>query len=60
MKTKITLNDLAPLAIIIAMLALLPVACTEGLERQAHADYEQCLSWQLDGYDVRCDKEKYR
>lgn len=60
MKTKITLNDLAPLAIIITLLALLPIACTEGLERQANADYEQCLSWPLDGYDVRCDMEKYK
>lgn len=60
MRTKTTPTDLVPLIIIVTLLALLPVACTEGLERQAHADYEQCLSWQLDGYDVRCDKEKYK
>ncbi|WII94975.1 hypothetical protein LU276_08170 [Moraxella haemolytica] len=54
MHTKLTPTDLVPLIIIVAMLALLPVACTEGLDRQAQADYEQCLSWQADGYDVKC------
>lgn len=57
---KLTLTDLVPLIIIVAMLALLPMACTEGLDRQARVDYEQCLSWQLDGYDIECDQEKYR
>lgn len=60
MHTKLTPNDLVPLIIIVVMLALFPVACAEGLDRQARADYEQCLSWQLDGYDIECDQEKYR
>lgn len=60
MNAKSALNDLMPLTIIITLLALLPIACTEGLERQAKADYEQCLSWQLDGHPVECDVEKYK
>lgn len=47
-------SDLIPKLIVIIMLALLPLACTEGLDRQARVDYEQCLSWQADGYNVRC------
>ncbi|MFA9487104.1 MULTISPECIES: hypothetical protein [unclassified Moraxella] len=59
MHTKLTPTDLVPLIIIVAMLALLPVACTEGLDRQAQADYEKCLSWQADGYDIKCDGGKW-
>lgn len=44
----------------VIMLALTPYACMQGLDRQAQADYEQCLSWQADGYPVECDVEKYR
>lgn len=54
MHTKLTPTDLVPLIIIVVMLALFPVACAEGFDRQARADYEQCLSWQADGYDVKC------
>lgn len=54
MHTKLTPNDLVPLIIIVVMLALLPVACAEVLDRQARADYEQCLSWQADGHNLRC------
>lgn len=53
-------SDLIPKLIVIVLLALLPLACMEGLDRQARADYEECLSWQLDGYDIECDQEKYR
>lgn len=60
MYTKLTATDLMPLIIIVVMLALFPVACAEGLDRQARADYEQCLSWQADGHPVECDMEKYR
>lgn len=54
MHTQLTPNDLVPLIIIVAMLALLPVACMKGMAKQAEAEYEQCLSWQADGYNVRC------
>lgn len=57
---KLTPTDLVPLIIIVAMLALLPMACTEGFDRQARADYEQCLSWRGDGYPAKCDVEKYK
>ncbi|MDO4450038.1 MAG: hypothetical protein Q4B79_03640 [Moraxella sp.] len=45
---------------VVITLALLPVACTKGLERQARADYQKCLSWQADGYDIRCDNSKWQ
>ena len=35
-------------------LAFLPFACMYSLDRQAEADYQKCLSWQADGYDVQC------
>ena len=60
MIAKPTSSDLVPFITIVATLALLPVACTKGLDRQARADYEQCLSWQADGYPVKCDVGKYR
>lgn len=60
MHTKLTPTDLVPLITVVVMLALFPVACMESLDRQAHADYEECLSWQADGYPVECDVEKYR
>lgn len=60
MSTKTPPNDLLAVAIIIGMFALLPVACVKGLERQAHADYQKCLSWQADGYDIQCDESKYK
>lgn len=44
----------------VALLAVMPLACMESLDRQAHADYQECLSWQADGYPVKCDVEKYR
>lgn len=44
----------------IAMSVLFAYSCTDVLERQAHADYQKCLSWQADGYDVQCDESKYR
>lgn len=53
-------SDLIPKLIVIIMLALLPVACTKGLERQVYADYQKCLSWQADGYDIRCDNSKWQ
>lgn len=59
MHTKLTPTDLVPLIIIVVMLALFPVACAEGLDRQARADYEQCLSWQADGHPVECNQDNY-
>lgn len=43
----------------VIMLALTPYACMQGLDRQAQADYEKCLSWQADGYDIKCDGGKW-
>ena len=33
--------------------------CDTAMGRQAYADYEQCLSWQKDGYPVQCNPSKY-
>ncbi len=35
-------------------LAFLPFACMDSLDRQVEVDYQKCLSWQADGYDVQC------
>ncbi len=39
---------------------LLLHGCDIALEKQAEVDYQECLSWQADGYPVKCDVEKYR
>ncbi len=57
-QTKCT--DFAFRVFAIILLALLPFACTISLDKQAEADYQKCLSWQADGYPVKCDVEKYR
>lgn len=47
-------SDLIPKLIVVIILALLPVACMKGMAKQAEADHQKCLSWQADGYNVRC------
>ncbi|AKI27161.1 hypothetical protein [Moraxella catarrhalis] len=55
-----TSSDLIPKFIFIIMLASLPFACSKAIDdafdRQAETDYQECLSWQADGYAVRCIK----
>ncbi|AKI27285.1 hypothetical protein CPI14_06630 [Moraxella catarrhalis] len=60
MIAKPTSSDLIPKFIFIIMLASLPFACSKAIDdafdRQAEIDYQECLSWQADGYAVRCTK----
>lgn len=45
----------------IGLFALLSLrGCDIALEKQAQVDYQECLSWQADGYPIECDVEKYR
>lgn len=34
--------------------------CDVALKKQAEVDYQQCLAWQADGYEIRCDEGKYK
>ncbi|AKI27065.1 hypothetical protein [Moraxella catarrhalis] len=60
MNTQVNKTDFFPKFLIIAMLASLPFACSKAIDdafdRQAEIDYQECLSWQADGYAVRCTK----
>ncbi|RKL73782.1 hypothetical protein [Moraxella catarrhalis] len=60
MNTQVNKTDFFPKFLIIAMFASLPFACSKVLDdafdRQAEIDYQECLSWQADGYAVRCTK----
>lgn len=49
---KLALKTLA----IITMSMLLVYSCTSVIDRQAEADYQECLAWQNDGYPVECAK----
>lgn len=53
-------TDFAFRVFAIILLALLPFACTISLDKQAEADYQKCLSWKADGYDVYCNKGEYK
>lgn len=33
--------------------------CDIALKKQAEVDYQKCLSWQADGYDIKCDGGKW-
>lgn len=57
---QIERTDFAFRVFAIILLALLPFACTISLDKQAEADYQKCLSWQADGYDVHCDEGEYK
>lgn len=46
---------------IFGLFALLSLrGCDAALKKQAELDYQKCLSWQADGYPIKCDVEKYR
>lgn len=44
----------------IALSALFAYVGGIALERQAEADYQECLAWKHDGHPVECDVENYR
>lgn len=45
----------------IGLFALLSLrGCDIALKKQAEADYQKCLSWQADGYPIKCDVDKYK
>lgn len=60
MIAKPTSSDLIPKFIFIIMLASLPFACSKAIDdafdRQAETDYQECLSWQADGFDIKCNR----
>lgn len=60
MNTQVNKTDFFPKFLIIVMLASLPFACSKAIDyafdRQAETDYQEYLSWQADGYAVRCIK----
>lgn len=33
--------------------------CDTAVHRQAVADYEECLSWQKEGYPIQCNPKNY-
>lgn len=54
MMNSIKKSDLAIQLLSIVLIVLTLQSCMVGLEKQAEADYQKCLSWQADGYNVRC------
>lgn len=47
--------------VLIALFALVLMrTCSVSLDKQLEADYQKCLSWQADGYDVYCDEGEYK
>lgn len=60
MIAKPTSSDLIPKFIFIIMLASLPFACSKAIDdafdRQAEIDYQECLNWQADGFDIKCNR----
>lgn len=60
MNTQVNKTGFFPKLIIIAMLASLPFACSKAIDdafdRQAETDYQECLSWQADGFDIKCNR----
>ncbi|WAJ74550.1 hypothetical protein [Moraxella bovis] len=60
-KLTATVGEFILKTAMIGLVALLSLrGCDIALKKQAQADYEQCLSWQADGYPVKCDVEKYK
>ncbi|UYZ74766.1 hypothetical protein LP123_05970 [Moraxella bovis] len=51
---SINKSDLALQLLSIILLALTLHSCVANLDKQAEADHQKCLSWQADGYNVRC------
>lgn len=60
MNTQVNKTDFFPKFLIIVMMASLPFACSKVLDdafdRQAETDYQECLNWQANGFDIKCDK----
>lgn len=60
MNTQVNKTGFFPKLIIIAMLASLPFACSKAIgdafDRQAEIDYQECLNWRADGFDIKCDR----
>lgn len=60
MNTQVNKTGFFPKLIIIAMLASLPFACSKAIDdafdRQAEIDYQECLNWQADGFDIKCNR----
>ena len=60
MNTQVNKTGFFPKLIIIAMLASLPFACSKAIDdafdRQAETDYQECLSWQAEGFDIKCNR----
>lgn len=60
MNTQVNKTGFFPKLIIIAMLASLPFACSKAIgdafDRQAETDYQECLNWQADGFDIKCNR----
>lgn len=47
--------------VLIALFALVLMrTCSISVEKQIEADYQKCLSWKADGYDVYCDEGEYK
>ena len=42
--------------VVSAMSVVFLYGCFSALEKQAEADYQECLSWQEYGYDVQCSR----
>lgn len=60
-KLTATVGEFILKTAMIGLFALLSLrGCDIALKKQAEVDYQECLSWQADGYPVKCDVEKYR
>lgn len=60
-KPTATVGEFILKTAMMGLFALLSLrGCDIALKKQAQVDYQECLSWQADGYPVKCDVEKYR
>lgn len=48
------LTAIAQAGFVLMMVISMLYACNIGLSREAEADYQQCLSWQQEGYPIQC------
>lgn len=51
-----TAKSLTRLLVTVLITAAFVYSCSNALDRQAEADYQQCLSWQSNGYSLNCKK----
>ena len=57
LKSKDTLIKSALQVVCLTLIScVMCYGCVTALDRQAEVDYQECLSWQADGYDVRCQR----